>query len=54
VLILVATQNVTVISETGYRLIASHTIDPNRNYRRNQQKNGPMARASVTDDATHL
>jgi transposase InsO family protein len=38
VLILVTTQNVTVISKTGYRLIASHTIDPNRNYWRNQQK----------------
>jgi transposase InsO family protein len=38
VLILVTTQNVTVISKTGYRLIASHTIDPNRNYWPNQQK----------------
>ena len=38
VLILVATQTVTVISKTGHHLIASHTIDPDRNYWRNQQK----------------
>src|SRR5215207_4509055 len=38
VLILVSAQTVTVISKTGYHLIASHTIDPDRNYWRNQQK----------------
>jgi transposase InsO family protein len=38
VLILVATQTVTVISKTGHHLIASHHIDPDRNYWRNQQK----------------
>ena len=38
VLILVTTQTVTVISKTGYQLIASHTIDPDHNYWRNQQK----------------
>jgi transposase InsO family protein len=55
VLILVTSQNVTVISKTGYRLIASHTIDPNRNYWRNQQKNpGRWPGRSVTDDATQM
>lgn len=39
VLILVTTDTVTVISKTGYQLIASHHIDPDRNYWRNQQKN---------------
>jgi hypothetical protein len=52
---LVATQTVTVISKTGHHLIASHTIDPNRNYWRNQQKNpGRWPGRSVTDDATHV
>ena len=39
VLILVTTDTVTVISKTGYQLIASHTINPDRNYWRNEQKN---------------
>jgi len=38
VLILATTTTVTVISKTTYRLISSHTIDPDRNYWRNQQK----------------
>lgn len=55
VLILVATQTVTVISKTGHRLIATHTIDPDRNYWRNQQKNpGRWPGQSGTDDATHV
>jgi len=40
VLIIVTTANVTVLTTPDYRLIASHTIDPNRNYWRNQ-KNTP-------------
>jgi transposase InsO family protein len=39
VLILVAANTVTVISKTGHQLIASHHIDPAKNYWRNQQKN---------------
>ncbi|OBA91324.1 transposase [Mycobacteriaceae bacterium 1482268.1] len=55
VLILVTTQTVTVISKTSHQLIASHTIDPNRNYWRNQQKNpGRWPGRSVTDDATQV
>lgn len=55
VLILVATQTVTVISKTGHQLIASHTIDPDRNYWRNQQKNpGRWPGQSVTDDSTQV
>jgi len=37
VLIIVTTANVTVFTTPDYRLIASHTIDPNRNYWRNQK-----------------
>jgi transposase InsO family protein len=47
VLILVATQTVTVISKTGYQLIASHHIDPDRNYWRNQQKIPAKGRDSL-------
>jgi transposase InsO family protein len=55
VLILVATQTVTVISKTGHHLIASHHINPDRNYWRNQQKNpGRWPGQSVTDDATQV
>jgi transposase InsO family protein len=55
VLILVTTQTVTVISKTHHQLIASHTIDPDHNYWRNQQKNpGRWPGKSVTDDATHV
>jgi transposase InsO family protein len=39
VLILITTDTVTVISKTGYQLIASHHIDPDHNYWPNQQKN---------------
>ena len=45
VLILVTTTTVTVISKTDHQLIASHTIDPDRNYWRNQEKPRPMAGA---------
>lgn len=47
VLILVATQTVTVTSKTGHRIIASHTIDPDRNYWRNQQKNPADGRGDL-------
>jgi transposase InsO family protein len=39
VLILVAAHTVTVISKTGYHVLSSHHIDPDRNYWRNQNKN---------------
>ncbi len=39
VLILITTDTVTVISKTGYQLIANHHIDPDHNYWPNQQKN---------------
>lgn len=39
VLILVTEHTVTVISKTGHHLLSSHTIDPDRNYWRNQNKN---------------
>lgn len=49
VLILVATHTVTVISKTGHHLIASHDINSDRNYWRNQQKNpGRWPGQSVT------
>jgi hypothetical protein len=55
VLILATTTTVTVISKTGYQLIASHRIDPDRNYWRNQQKNpGRWPGQPVTADATHV
>jgi hypothetical protein len=55
VLIIVTTANVTVLTTPDYRLIASHTIDPNRNYWRNQQKHpGRWPGRSVTDDATQV
>jgi hypothetical protein len=38
-------QTVTVISKTGHHLIASHTIDADSNYWRNQQMPRPMAGA---------
>jgi hypothetical protein len=47
VLILVAAQTVTVISKTGHHLIASHHIDLDRNYWRNQQKSPAKGRASL-------
>ncbi len=39
VLILVTDHTVTVISKTGHHVLSSHTIDPNKNYWRNQNKN---------------
>jgi hypothetical protein len=55
VLITVTTTTVTVLATPKYELIASHTIDPDRNYWRNQQKRpGRWPGRSVTDDATHV
>ncbi len=55
VLIVVTTTTVTVLSKTTHQLIASHTVDPNRNYWPNKQKNpGRWPRSSVTDDATQV
>lgn len=46
---------VTVVSKTSHQLIASHTIDPTRNYWRNQQKNpGRWPGQSITDGATQV
>lgn len=54
-LILVTDNTVTVLSKTGYQVLSTHTIDPNKNYWRNQtEKPRPMAGESVTHDATHL
>jgi transposase InsO family protein len=55
VLILVATSTVTVISKYSYDPIASHHINPDRNYWPNQQKT-PAKRPGfpVTDDSTHV
>lgn len=39
VLILVTTHTVTVISKTSHHVLSSHTIDPDKNYWRNQNKN---------------
>lgn len=39
VLIMVTTHTVTVISKTGYHVLSSHTIDGEKNYWRNQNKN---------------
>jgi hypothetical protein len=47
VLILVATEIVTVTSKTGHRLIASQHIDPDRNYWRNQQRIPAKGRDSL-------
>jgi transposase InsO family protein len=38
-LILVAAHTVTVISKTSHHVLSSHTIDPDKNYWRNQNKN---------------
>ena len=55
VLILVADHTVTVISKTGHHVLSSHTIDPDHNYWRNQQKHpGRWPGRSVTDDATQV
>ncbi|MGA9491768.1 MAG: hypothetical protein WBV80_16185 [Mycobacterium sp.] len=39
VLILVTTSTVTVVSKNHHHVLSSHRIDPDRNYRRNQNKN---------------
>ena len=39
VLILVATQTVTVISKTGHHVLSSHHINADKNYWRNENKN---------------
>jgi hypothetical protein len=39
VLILVAATTVTVISKTNDQVLSGHHIDPDKNYRRNQNKN---------------
>jgi transposase InsO family protein len=55
VLILVSATTVTVIAQTTHQLIASHHIDPDRNYWRNQQKRpGRWPGRSVIDDATQV
>jgi hypothetical protein len=38
VLIVVTATTVKVLSKTTHQLIASHTVDPNRNYWRNKQE----------------
>jgi transposase InsO family protein len=49
------TTTVTVLSKNTHHLIASHTVDPNRNYWRNKQKDpGRWPGSSVTDDATQV
>jgi hypothetical protein len=55
VLILVTATTVNVITQHTNQLIASHHIDPHRNYWRNQQKRpGRWPGRSVTDDATQV
>ncbi|MGZ5378944.1 MAG: integrase core domain-containing protein, partial [Mycobacterium sp.] len=55
VLITVSKTTVTVLTTPKYQLIASHTIDPDCNYWRNQQKRpGRWPGRSVTDDATQV
>jgi hypothetical protein len=55
VLIIVTTTTVTVIAQPDNQLIASHHIDPDHNYWRNQQKRpGRWPGRSVTDDATQV
>jgi hypothetical protein len=55
VLIIITAITVTVLSKTTHQPIASHTVNPDRNYWRNQQKNpGRWPRSSVTDDATQV
>ena len=55
VLILVTATTVSVLATPSYQLIASHHLDPDRNYWRNQQKRpGRWPGQSVTDDATQV
>ncbi|HZA10050.1 IS481 family transposase [Mycobacterium sp.] len=55
VLILVTATTVTVITQQTNQLIASHHVNPDHNYWRNQQKRpGRWPGRSVTDDATHM
>jgi transposase InsO family protein len=53
VLILVTTTTVTVTAQHTHQVIASHHIDPGRNYWRNQQKSPGRWPGQVTNDATH-
>jgi transposase InsO family protein len=46
-LILVTTTTVTVVSKTTHQLIASHTINPDRNYWPNKQKNPGQGRGNL-------
>ena len=48
VLILVTTHTITVISKTGHHLIASHHINPDRNYWPNQQKTPANDRGNLS------
>jgi transposase InsO family protein len=55
VLILVTTTTVTVLTNPDHRVIATHHIDPERNYWRNQQKSpGRWPGQCVTDDPTQV
>lgn len=55
VLILITTTTVTVISKTSHQLLATHHINPTKNYWPNKQKNpGQQPGLPVTDDPTHV
>jgi hypothetical protein len=43
------------VRDIGYQLIAGHTINPERNYWRNEQKNpGRWPGQPVTNESTHV
>ena len=46
-LILIATQTVTVISKTGHQVLSSHDNDPDKNYWRNKQKTPAKGRGHL-------
>jgi transposase InsO family protein len=46
-LILVSTTTVTVLSKTGHHVLSSHTIDPEKNYWRNQDKTPADGRGNL-------
>ena len=53
--ILVTATTVTVIAQPDHKVIATHHIDPNRSYWRNQNKSpGRWPGQAVTDDTTHV
>jgi transposase InsO family protein len=55
VLIYATTTTVTVLSKTTHHILSTHTVEPDRNYWRNQQKNpGRWPGRSVTNDATQV